>query len=160
MISGEVRLGGRLFQVVNYDDVSVLNEHYIMSLMRATGLDCVLPMAESEETNEAFMLRLHGKLIDTLKLPELLGGYLLPAGQTEADWTMDMAAETARHIKAMRSPEDKNEVHRLGLLVTMDFFRAGLASLNHSRSVLEALSVNRPKTENVSPPAKGRTEVH
>lgn len=160
MIPGEVKLGGRIFAVVNYDDVSVLNEHYIMSLMRATGLDCVLPLAESEESNEAYMMRLHAKLVDTLKLPDLLAGYLLPLGKTEADWSLEMAAETTKFIASQRAPADKEEVHRLGLLVTMDFFRAGLASLNHSRSVLETLSANRPKNGSESPPKNGRTAEH
>lgn len=160
MIEGQIKLGGRQFQVVNYDDVSVIHEHYIMSLMRATGLDCVLPLAENAESNEAYMLRLHAALVDTLKLPELLGGYLLEGSQTEADWTLAGAKEVATFIKALRSPEDKAQVHRLGLLVTLDFFRAGVASLNHSRSVLETLSASRPNNANEFPTRPARTAGH
>jgi hypothetical protein len=160
MTQGEIKLGGRIFQVVNYDDVSVLNEHYIMSLMRATGLDCVMPLAEGEESDQEYMIRLHAKLVDTLKLPDLLGGYLLPLGKTEADWTLDLAAETGKHIASCRDPADKDEVHRLGLLITMDFFRAGLASLKHSQSVLQTLAANRPSNASESPPTKRSTAAH
>jgi hypothetical protein len=149
MLSGEVKLGGRLFQVVNYDAVTVLNEHYIMKLMRSTGLDGVLPMANDEtaggESDQEYMLRLHAQLIDTLTLPDLLAGYLVPAGKTETDFTLEQAAEITVFIKGLTKPADKEEVHRLGLLVTFDFFAVGLASLKHSQNALRSLQASPPK---------------
>ncbi len=130
-MNGEVKLGGRLFNVVNYDAIIVLNEHYVMKFMRGTGLDRIMPTIDGE-TNEAYLLRLNSSIVDTLRLPELLAGYLLPMGKTESDWTLDMAIDTAKHISHLTDKEDKAEVHRLGMMVTLDFFRAGVDSLNHS----------------------------
>ncbi len=138
MLSGEVKLGGKTFQVVNYDVITALNEHYIMKLMRATGLDKVLPLVEGE-TNDQYMMRLQAALVDTLRLAELLGGFLLPLGRTETDWSLQMAAETQRFIEGLTRPDDKATLHSLGFDVTMDFFRAGIDSLKHSQSVLANL---------------------
>lgn len=149
MLAGDVKLGGKTFQVVNYDVITALNEHYIMKLMRATGLDKVLPLTEGE-TNEAYMIRLQAALVDSLRLPELLGGFLLPLGSTETDWTLAMAGETQRFIEGLTRPDDKAEIHRLGFDVTMDFFRAGLASLKHSQSALDALK-GSPAVSSASP---------
>lgn len=145
MISGEVRLAGRLFNVVRYEGITALNEHYIMKLIRATGLDRVLPLESSLESDEQYMLRVHAAVVDTLQLPQLLAGYLLPAGKGEEDWTLQMAEETAAFIAKLTATEDKAEIHRLGLSVTFDFFRAGLDSLRHSRSVLESLMTSPTK---------------
>lgn len=146
--AGTIRLGGKEFSVVDYDSITALNEHYIMKLMRATGLDVVIPLAEGE-TDEAYMLRVHAALVDTLKLPDLLAGYLLPLGKTEQDWSQALARDTAKHIAGVSTREDKDEVHRLGLLVTFDFFRAGLDSLRHSRNVLNQMraSPGKPGTD-------------
>lgn len=140
-LSGDVRLGGRLFNVVRYEECTALNEHYIMKLIRETGLDKVLPLASAEESDEAYMMRVHAAVVDTLKLSDFLAGYLLPASKTERDWSLAMAAETSAFMKALTDREDKAEMHRLGLVVTFDFFRAGLDSLRHSRSALETLKI-------------------
>lgn len=142
--AGTIRLGGKEFSVVNYDSITALNEHYIMKLMRATGLDAVVPLADGE-TDESYMLRVHAAIVDTLKLPDLLAGYLLPLGKTETDWTQALARETSKHIAGVNTREDKDEVHRLGLLVTFDFFRAGLDSLRHSRNVLNQMRASPDK---------------
>lgn len=135
MLSGEIKLGGRIFQVVNYDAITVLNEHYIMKLMRATELDKTLPIPD--EPDEAYLFRLNAKLIDALLLPALLAGYLLPSGQTETTWSLAIAGETRAFLEGLTRAEDKAEIHSLGQAVTLDFFRAGLESLKRSRSVLE-----------------------
>lgn len=138
MLSGVTMLGGRSFSVVNWDAVTVLNEHYVMKLMRSTGLDATMPI--ETESDEAYMMRMHAKMVDTLQLPELLAGYLLPIGKAEGDFTLALATETASFIKGLTAPADKATVHELGLAVTFDFFRAGLASLRHSRNVLQSLA--------------------
>ena len=154
MLSGETKLGGKLFAVVNYEAITVINEHYIMKMMRASGLDRVLPAAsDAEESDEAYMMRMHSALVDTLQLPALLAGYLLPVGKTEADWTLQMAEETRQHIERLTKPADKAEIHRLGLLVTFNFFAVGLASLNHSRSALETLRAGPTDGETTNPPS-------
>lgn len=156
-LTGDVKLGGRLFNVVNYDQVTTMNEHYVMKWMRQTGLDRVLPAAEGED-DAAYLMRLQGALIDTLDLPKLLGGYLLPAGKTETDWTPAMAGETAEYISKLQSKDDRAEVQRLGLLIVFDFFRVGIASLKHSQSVLEGTI---PKPSPTTPSAnRGPRAAH
>lgn len=150
-LTGEVRLGGRLFNIVHYEAITVLNEHYIMKLIRSTGLDRVLPLENAEESDEAYMMRVHAAVVDTLQLPQLLAGYLLPAGKGEEDWTLQMASETAAYIGKLSAPEDKSEIHRLGLLVTFDFFRAGIDSLRHSQNVSASLMRTIPNPSSESP---------
>ncbi len=138
----EVKLGGRLFSVVNFDAITVRNEHYVMREIAGSELDTVLPAPGEEDT--AYMLRLHARVIASLRLPELLAGYLLPAGKLETDWTEAMAAETARLIAGLTTPEDRAEVHRLGLSVVMDFFRVGLASMQTFQNALDGLASPTP----------------
>lgn len=154
MLSGEVKLGDRSFQVVNYNVITVLNEHYIMKLMRSTGLDSVLPTGEGE-SDDAYLIRLQSKLVDTLQLPALLGGYLLPNGKTETDWSLAIAAETTRFIEGLTRDIDKAEIHRMGYAVVLDFFRAGIDSLKHSQNVSKSAV---PKTE--SPTSQQTIAVH
>lgn len=135
-LTGDTKLGGRLFNVVNYDVITALNEHYIMKWIRRTGLDKVLPLPDGE-TDEQYLMRLQGALIDTLELPQLLAGYLLPAGKSETDFTLQMAEQTTAFISGVTDPEDRAEIQRLGLQVVLDFFRSGIASIKHSLSVLE-----------------------
>lgn len=131
-LSGDIRLGGRLFNVVNYDVITVANEAYVHALMRATGLDVPLPFKD-QETDTEYTVRLQARVIDTLKLPELLGGFLLPAGKGEADWSEAMAAETATYIRQLHQREDREEVFRLAFQVNIYFFREGIAWLARSQ---------------------------
>jgi len=161
-LSGEVRLGGRLFNCVNYDVITALNEQYIMKWMRRTELDKVLPAAEGED-DAAYMARLQAKLNDTLETSDLLAGYLMPAGKTERDFTLAMAAETAKYIAGVDDKESRDEIQRLGLVVVFDFFRAGIASLKHSRNVLDvtipAMKNPKPTNAKATPSQEGRA-VH
>lgn len=137
-MSGDIRLEGRLFNVVNYDVITVANEAYIHSLMRATGLDVPLPFKD-DETDIEYQVRLQARVVDTLKLPELLGGFLLPAGKTETDWSEQMAADTAKFIRALTRREDREEVFKLAFQMNVYFFREGLVSLARSQRSLESL---------------------
>lgn len=148
-LSGDIRLEGRLFNVVNYDVITVANEAYIHALMRATGLDVPLPFKE-HETDVEYSVRLQARVIDTLKLPELLGGFLLPAGKTEADWTEAMAAETAAYIRQLHSREDREEVFRLAFQVNIYFFREGIVSLARSQRSFEDLETQTTRSSSES----------
>lgn len=138
-MSGDIRLQGRLFNVVNYDVITVANEAYIHSLMRATGLDVPLPFKD-DETDIEYQVRMQARVVDTLKLPELLGGFLLPAGKTETDWSEAMAAETATFIRALTDRADREEVFRLAFQMNIYFFKEGLVSLARSQKSLESLT--------------------
>lgn len=148
-MSGDIRLGARLFNVVNYDVITVANEAYIHALMRSTGLDVPLAFIEGESDTE-YQVRLQARVIDTLKLPEMLGGFLLPAGKTESDWTEQMALETATHIRGLQKREDREEVFRLAFQVNIYFFREGLAWLKRSQNSLSQASPDS-SSKNESP---------
>lgn len=154
--AGHIQLGGRAFSIVNYDAINVLNEHYVMKFMRETGLDSAVPKATGESDDE-YLLRLQGRLVDTLRLPELLAGYLLPLGKTEADWSLAMAADTAKFIGALSSAEDRAEVHRLGMSIVFDFFRAGLDSFKTLESFLNGAG---PEQRNENQPTTSRNAAH
>jgi hypothetical protein len=167
---GEILLGGRRFQFVNFEAITSLNEHYVMKLMRETGLDRVAAPQPHEEADAArqalekleaawkqdahlvtdeerdrraaqaagytaqiqgaaalYMARLQAEVVDTLRAHELLAGYLLPAGKTEADWNMKMAEATAKFLQGLSKPADKATVHDLTLRVVLSFFVAGLS---------------------------------
>lgn len=138
-MSGDIRLGGKLFNVINYDVITVANEAFIHKLMRETGLDVPLKF-EKDETDIEYQVRMQARVVDTLKLPELLGGFLMPAGKTETDWSEQQAAETAKYIRALTAREDREEVFRLAFLMNVYFFREGLASLKRSQNSLESLA--------------------
>lgn len=137
MLEGKVVLGGKQFGIVDFDRSTVLHAHYIESLMRSTGLDRVLPREDEPELE--YMLRLNAALVDTLKLPALLAGWLIELPGVETDWTLERAAVTQKFIEQLTNPRDKAEVHKLGQEVTFTFFRDGIASLNHSQNVFAKL---------------------
>lgn len=179
MIEGEIKLGGRTFLVVNYEAITSLNEMYVMKLMRETGLDRVLPeddglpsleeiklsleagrlskteheglLAQKKATAAEYMQRLHMHLVDSLRLHELLAGYLLPLGQTEADFTLEGAAELAQFMKGLQSRDDREEILRLGSLVVIDFFREGIASWERSMRSLQDRMETMPRPTEPAP---------
>ena len=148
-MSGHIELGGRAFALVNYAAITSLNEHYVMKLMRQTGLDRVLPKADGE-TDDQYLLRLEAALVDTLRLHELIAGYILPMGKTESDWDLQMARDTARHLQGLQSQADRAEVHRLGMSIVFDFFRHGLDSFKTLEKSLSELASPPIQPESVS----------
>lgn len=143
-MDGEIKIGGRLFSFVNYVVITSLNEHYVMKLMRETGLDTVLPKGDGEADVE-YLVRLQAAITDTLKAHELLAGYLLPVGKTEADWDLAMARETARHLQRVTDENDKAEIQRLVLALVFDFFKRGLDSYHASLNSLGRLDQASPE---------------
>jgi hypothetical protein len=147
LLSGEIRLGGRLFDVVRYEAITVINESYIHSLLRATGLDIPLPATDSESDAE-YLVRMQARVIDTLRVHELLAGFLLPAGKTELDWSVEMARETAKYIAQLTDRTDRAEVFRLAFEMNLYFFQQGLASLGISPNA------SKPEAKTTSPPER------
>jgi hypothetical protein len=125
-------LGGRSFRATDFERRTVMQDHWLMRELRATGADKVMPM--DGEANEVYLLRLQTILIDSGKVPDLLGGYLLPAGTSEREWTPSTARDTAKHIALCDMPEDRELVLTLAMEVAFGFFKQGLAWLARSRS--------------------------
>jgi hypothetical protein len=97
--------------------------------MRITGLDKVLPGAD--EDIETYLARLQSAILDLEgeRAIDLVASYLLPAELRERDWTPEVAAQTAAHIAACDSAEDRDTVITLCAQVAFGFFQQGLEQL-------------------------------
>jgi hypothetical protein len=129
-----VQLGGRFFCVIDFDQRSVLQDHYLLRITRELGLDKMLP--DPEETDVAYQVRMHNALVDSGRAHELLAGYLLPKGVDERAWTPAIAVEVAAHIGACTARKDRDLVLALGMQVVFGFFRQGLEQLERFRASL------------------------
>lgn len=159
-VSGNIQLGGRLFTLVNYMAITSLNEHYIMKVLSEAGIDKVLPpddglpsheelraaleagnispeeaarLAEKKQAADTeYIVMLQQRLVHSLRLHDLLAGWLLPLGKSESDWSLELARDTAAFLRQLNTPEDRETIHTLAVDVVMHFFRAGVASLQTS----------------------------
>lgn len=125
-----VTLGGRQFAALNLERRTVRWQLHVDRVIGDTGLDRILPAAQEEP--QAYLLRLHTAVMRSGRACELLGCFLLPMGKGEADWTPEMAQETANWIEGLDTEEDVQEVYRLGLDFVLGFFGRQLRSLASS----------------------------
>jgi hypothetical protein len=142
-------LGGSPFHVVDFARRTVRQDHYLMRLMRKTGADKAVPM--DNEHSSVFVMRVQSLLIDSGLTPEMLGGYLIPVGKTERDWTPAMAKQTAEHVGQCNSPEDRELVQDLCVEVAFGFFKQGLEQWTRSPSSFELLRKRAQENPNVQP---------
>jgi hypothetical protein len=127
----DLKIGGKLFAVANMERRTVLHDLYLQRLLRRSGLDRAVP--DLGEEPEAYSLRLYGELVSSGVVCELLGGYLLPVGTTEDQWSPEVAAATSAHLGACNTEEDRRLVHQLAAEAVLGFFRRELRSLAISR---------------------------
>lgn len=149
-----VTLGGRAFRVIDFDARNVRNDHYLQKHLRASGLDRVLPA--EDESSAAYLVRLQAALLDSGVAVDLIAGYLLPDGVSEAQWTPALAADTAAHIGACTAAADRECVEDLALQAVFGFFRQGLARLARFQSSLATLA----PTPSPSPQNPSSTPLH
>lgn len=119
-----VILGGRAFMVIDYEARTVLQDHYLQRLIQDLGLDKVMPMGD--ESDAAYLTRMQNELIRSGRAHELIAGYLLPEGKSNADWDPGMAKATAKHVGGLNTAADRELVHQLALDAVFGFFRSGL----------------------------------
>ena len=161
----DIALGGRLFAPANFDRMTSLQECNVMRLLRASGLDRIMPAQDDSEA--AWLAKLNAAVVDCGHLHELIGAFLLPIGKTERDWTPQLSGETKGFLEQLDTPEDRETVHKLGMEVTVGFFMHGVASLRRSENALRGIessttqSLLRRTPPNVTPaaastPAPGR----
>lgn len=122
--SDPVVLDGKPF--VRMAEGTVEWDGYVVSQLAAAGL-LTAPTIGREETWAGFAQQTLVKLLASGRLPELLGGLLLPASLKPTDWTSEIAADTARIVRAAAG-EDRIKVHNLTTQVLIDFFASGIAS--------------------------------
>jgi hypothetical protein len=134
-----VVLGGREFDVIDFDRRTVRQDHYLQRQIQDAGLDKVLPM-DDDEGDAAYLVRMHSALIRSGRAPEIIACYLLPRGLPNAEWSVDVAKATAAHIGALDTEADRELVHRLALEAVFGFFRQGLERLKRSLERFEPAS--------------------
>lgn len=133
-----VLLGGRRFLVIDFEQRTVLQDHYLQRMIRALELDKALP--GEGETDTAYLVRMHSLLVDSGRAHELLAGYLLPEGMDERAWTPAGAAEVAAHIGGCNAEQDRELVLALGMQAVFGYFKAGLELLARFRAFSAASS--------------------
>lgn len=138
-----ITLGGVFYRVVEFQRRTVAMDHYLTRLMRSTGVDKVIPM--DGETNDIYIVRLQTCLVDSQKLPEILGGMLMPIDLEDSEWDGQIAKATTVQIRKCSAPEDRELVLSLGFDLVMRFFVEGVALLNRSQSYFDRLSMAAPK---------------
>lgn len=125
-----ITLGGRPLAALDFGARTVRWQLHVDRLIGETGLDRLMPI--DEESEQAYLLRLHTAVMRCGKACELLGCFVLPEGKTAADWTPAMAAETAEWLGSLATESDIQEVYRLGMSFVLGFFVRQLRSLGSS----------------------------
>lgn len=126
----DIKLGGRLFTVVNMPRRTVELEHHQRKLVHELGLDKILP--KQDTSSEEWILQVYQHLIHTGRTCDLLGLYLLPIGKVERDWSPAMAAEVAEYLRKCDTEEDRLQVDELAMEFIVGFFRNALRLLETS----------------------------
>ena len=120
-----ITLGGRKFRPCTNSTL----QHDIVSInyTRAAGLTDV----EVPEDADPFtvMASLTAKLAMSNNFYQLLGCLLIPDDKEGIDWTPDMCAATAAHLRGLTDSEDRQQLLSLVAELLIHFFQTGLASL-------------------------------
>lgn len=77
----------------------------------------------------AFVTEWHADILASGKACALLSAFLLPEGNTERDWTADMARDTQSFLENLDSEDDRQLVDQLVMEFLLDFFRRALRPL-------------------------------
>lgn len=117
-------LGGRRFEYVT--DAPVRLDLFVMMHARHAGLTGL--SQHENETPEAFVQRMLDSCISSGRALLLLGGLLIPEGKTAADWSEEMAFDTAGHLGRIVEHSEKQKVYTELASVLLGFFESGLGS--------------------------------
>ncbi len=123
-----ITLGGRSF--IHATETTVRQDQYCFGLIHALGLNAV--SLQPGEAAESFARRLLGTCMGSEKVFQLLGGLIVPEEAGFEGWSPSVAAETALFLSALKSEEDKAQLHGLVASMLVDFFTAGISSLERS----------------------------
>lgn len=143
-------LGGRTFRHI---ELSTIEQDYWL-MDRAVEAGLIDLKRDENETEKDFSLRLMRGLIRDGQGFRILGGLILPVtlkdtGVTyfdtdcepndpvqDRDWSPDMADLTAKHLRQLTDPNEKQIVHGMLATAYLRFFRDGLLllALSESRS--------------------------
>ena len=121
-----VKLGGRAYRAVAVSTVE--RGVVIMGRVRTARRDA-RPMEPEKETAEPYALRVLEALLVSPGVLELVGALIIPQ-DVERDelWTPQLAADTARFVGRLTSPQDKAVVKQLLLGLLIPFLESGLGN--------------------------------
>ena len=123
-------LGGRHFRSAT--DTTLRQDQYCFGLIHELGLQAV--SLQAGEAAESFARRLLGTCLSSEKVFHLLGGLIVPEETGSEGWSPTVAAETAHFLMSLTSEEDKARIHGLVASMLVDFFVAGISSLEGTSS--------------------------
>ena len=106
-------LGDKRFQVIDFDRRTVLQDHYVQSVIQQSGIDRLLP--DESESDAGFLARVDAALLASGRTVDLIAGLLVPDGQPATEWDRKTAKETAAHIATCTDPDDRELVQQLAL---------------------------------------------
>jgi hypothetical protein len=97
------------------------------------------------ETPEDFALRIFRRAAISSDVFLLLGGLLLPVEISPAEWTEDVAKQTAHFLRKLTDENDKKIVQGQIIAAIMGFFQKGLAYSVTSPSFSRKATVVQPE---------------
>lgn len=130
-------IGGKLFHPMNLVARTFRADAAQTKLISELGLDRTDIAPGEAEPMLDYVSRLQARIVDTGRIAELLGHYLLPSGKTETDWTLDMARETADWINNVQDDESRRLIWELAAEFVFFFLRSNLARLAISANFLD-----------------------
>lgn len=129
-------IGGRFFQPMNLRARTFRADAAQTKLISELRLDRTDIAPGDTEPMVDYVSRLQARIVDTGRITELLGHYLLPSGKTETDWTLELARETAEHLDNVQDDESRRLIWELAAEFVFFFLRSNLARLAISASYL------------------------
>lgn len=132
----DIKLGGRMFSVVNMARRTVEHDDYQVTLVKDLGLyKSELPEATTA-AYDAWLLQQHAQLVYSGRKCDFIAAFLLPLGKSESDWSPETSAEIAAHLKKCDTQEDRERVNELGMELLHGFFRNALHLYEISQSYI------------------------
>ncbi len=124
--TSRTKIGGFEWRAVKRSTIE--HQFFTMKVLLEAGLGN--PRKAPTETPEDFATRLLNQLILSGQAFLLLGCLLIPEHKKDADWSPEMANETATLIKALSDDEDITAVKQALIGALISFFKAGLTFSN------------------------------
>ena len=144
-----VQLGGRKFEVVNFDRRTLRIDCYLRRIVDEIGIGKM--WFKDGETEIQFGLRLESLIIHSGKIEQLLAGYLLPEKTTEREWTEERAGAVADFLGTLDTAADRQLAIELAREVAYGFFRQWLGWFKRSLSYFETKATMAKRTQSTNP---------
>jgi hypothetical protein len=123
-----LEIGGHKWHAVKRSTIE--HDFWLMKHIREAGLDSV--RIRKDEKPEDFAVRLLHEVISSGNAFTLLGGFLLPEGVSDEQWSPEQAGQTASFMRGLAADEDKAAVKSAIISLLTGFLEAGLGSSNNS----------------------------